>query len=65
LYIVYSNAQVVIKGFTETNGQGFTKQLYEQIRKEFDLEHNHHAGEIFHAVGFDNSGEIDVTDIRN
>ena len=44
-------------------GKGFTKQMYEQIRKEIDWEHNHPTGEIFHSVGFDKSGDIHVTDI--
>ena len=45
------------------HGQGFTKQMYEQLRKEIDWEHNHPTGEIFHAVAFDKSGDIHVTDI--
>jgi hypothetical protein len=44
-------------------GKGFTKQMYDQIRKEIDWEHNHPTGEIFHSVGFDKSGDIHVTDI--
>lgn len=44
-------------------GKGFTQQMYEQIRKDIDWEHNHPRGEIFHAVGFDKSGDIHVTDI--
>ena len=31
-------------------GKGFTQQMYEQIRKDIDWEHNHPKGEIFHAV---------------
>ena len=37
-------------------GDGFTKQMYEQLRKEVDWEHKHPAGVIFHAASFDNSG---------
>jgi hypothetical protein len=44
-------------------GEGFTKEMYEQLRKEVDWEHNHPTGELFHAVGFDKSGHIHVTDI--
>ena len=44
-------------------GEGFTKEMYEQLRKEVDWEHNHPKGELFHAVGFDKSGHIHVTDI--
>src|SRR5919106_1441846 len=45
-------------------GDGFTKQMYEQLRKEVDWEHKHPAGVIFHAASFDNSGNnIRVADI--
>lgn len=44
-------------------GKGFTQQMYEQIRKDIDWEHDHPRGEIFHAVGSDKSGDIHVTDI--
>jgi hypothetical protein len=38
--------------------------MYETLRKEVDWEHNHPAGVIFHAAGFDESGNnVHVTDI--
>jgi hypothetical protein len=36
-------------------GDGFTKEMYEELRKQIGFEHNHPKGEIFHAVGFDES----------
>jgi hypothetical protein len=45
-------------------GDGFTKQMYEQLRKEVDWEHKHPTGVIFHAASFDDSGNnIHVADI--
>jgi hypothetical protein len=45
-------------------GDGFTKHMYEQLRKEVDWEHKHPSGVIFHAASFDNSGNnIRVADI--
>ena len=44
-------------------GEGFTKEMYEELRKQIDFEHNHPKGEIFHAVAFDNSGKFNVVDI--
>jgi hypothetical protein len=44
-------------------GEGFTKQMYEQLRKEVNWEHNHPAGVILHAAGLDSSGNIQVADI--
>ena len=45
-------------------GNGFTKQMYEQLRKEVDWEHKHPTGVILHAASFDNSGNnIRVADI--
>ena len=43
--------------------EGFTKEMYEELGKQIDFEHNHPKGEIFHAVGFDNSGKFHVVDI--
>src|ERR1044071_2780469 len=43
--------------------EGFTKEMYEELRKQIDFEHNHPKGEIFHTVGFDNSGKFHVVDI--
>jgi hypothetical protein len=34
-------------------GDGFTKQKYEELRKEVDWEHKHPTGAILHAAGFD------------
>jgi hypothetical protein len=44
-------------------GDGFTKQMYEELRKEVDWEHNQAQGAILHAAGFDSSGNIRVADI--
>jgi hypothetical protein len=45
-------------------GNNITKQMYEALRKEVDWEHNHSAGVIFHAAGFDESGKnVRVADI--
>lgn len=44
-------------------GVGFTKQMYEELRKEVNWEQNHPAGIILHAAGLDNSGNIQVADI--
>ena len=45
------------------SGEGFTKEMYEELRKEVDWENNQPKGEIFHAIGFDNSGGYHVVDI--
>lgn len=45
------------------SGEGFTKEMYEELRKEVDWEHNQPKGEIFHAIGFDNSGGYHIVDI--
>jgi hypothetical protein len=37
-------------------GDGFSKQMYEQLRKDVDWEHKHPTGVIFHAASFDNTG---------
>jgi hypothetical protein len=44
-------------------GDGFTKQMYEELRKEVGWEHNPPADVILHAASFDNSGNIRVADI--
>lgn len=45
-------------------GNNVTKQMYEALRKEVDWEHNHPAGVILHAAGFDESGNnVRVADI--
>jgi hypothetical protein len=45
------------------SGEGFTKEQYEEIKKEVDWEHAKPKGEIFHSIGFDNSGKYHVVDI--
>jgi len=37
------------------SGEGFTKQAYDDLRKEVDWEHNQPRVEIFRSVVFDNS----------
>jgi hypothetical protein len=44
-------------------GQGFTKQMYEDLRKEVDWENNPPAGIILHAAALDKSGNIQVADL--
>ena len=45
-------------------GNSITKQMCEDARKEVDWEHKHPAGLIFHAAGFDDSGNnMHVADI--
>ena len=45
-------------------GNGVTKQMYDQLRKEVDWEHKHPKGVIFHSAGFDDSGNnLRVADI--
>lgn len=44
-------------------GEGFTKQMYEDLRKEVDWENNPRAGMILHAAALDKSGNIQVVDI--
>jgi len=45
------------------SGEGFTKEQYEEIKKEVDWEHTKPKGEIFHALGFGNSGNYHVVDM--
>ena len=44
-------------------GKGFTKEMYEQARKEVDWEHKKAAGAIFHAAAFDDDGTLHVVDV--
>jgi hypothetical protein len=45
-------------------GNNITKQMYESLRKEVDWINDHPLGGIFHAAGFDNSGNnIRVADV--
>jgi hypothetical protein len=39
-------------------GDGFTKQIYEELKKAIDWDNNHPTGIIFHATGFDNLGNL-------
>jgi hypothetical protein len=45
------------------SGNGFTKQVYEELRKEVDWERKHPKGAIVHAAGLDDSGNIRVVDV--
>jgi hypothetical protein len=45
------------------SGDGFTKQVYEELRKEVDWEHKHPKGVIFHAASLDDSGNIRIADV--
>jgi hypothetical protein len=44
-------------------GDGFTKDIYENARKEMNWEGNPPPGMILHAASFDNSGNIRVADV--
>ncbi len=44
-------------------GKGFTKAMYEALRKEVKWEQQLAAGGIFHAAGFDESGDLHVADV--
>jgi hypothetical protein len=44
-------------------GEGITKDIYENARKEVNWEGNPPPGLIFHAASFDNSGNVRVSDI--
>jgi hypothetical protein len=45
-------------------GDGFTKQIYDNARKEVNWEGNPPRGAIFHAASFDSSGNnIRVADV--
>jgi hypothetical protein len=44
-------------------GQGFTKQMYEDLRREVNWESNPPKGIILHAAAVDESGNIQVADI--
>ena len=44
-------------------GEGITKDIYENARKEVNWEGNPPPGVIFHAASFDDSGNIRVADI--
>lgn len=42
---------------------GFTKEMYEAIRKEIDWEHDLPPGGVFHAAGWDDAGGVHVADV--
>ena len=44
-------------------GQGFTKQMYEDFKREVDWENKPPAGVMLHAAGLDDSGNIQVADL--
>jgi hypothetical protein len=44
-------------------GNGFTKDMYEMLRQEVGWETEPIDGWIMHAVGFDDSGDIHMTNI--
>jgi hypothetical protein len=44
-------------------GDGLTKDIYENARKEVNWEGNPPPGLILHAASFDNSGNLRVADI--
>jgi hypothetical protein len=44
-------------------GEGFTKDIYENARKEVNWEGNPPPGVIFHAASFDKSGNICVAEV--
>jgi hypothetical protein len=45
-------------------GQGYTKEMYETLRKEVDWEHKKAPGGMFHVASFDQSGNtIHVADV--
>ena len=44
-------------------GKGFTKDMYDRLRKEVNWENNPIEGWIIHSVCFDESGDIRMTNI--
>jgi hypothetical protein len=44
-------------------GEGFTKQMYEDLKREVDWENNPPVGVILHVAALDKSGNIQVADI--
>jgi hypothetical protein len=44
-------------------GDGLTKDMYENVRKEVNWEGNPPPGVIFHAASFDDSGNMRVADV--
>jgi hypothetical protein len=44
-------------------GKGFTKAMYEALRKEVKWESRHPEGAIFHSCAFDDQGHLRVADV--
>jgi heme-degrading monooxygenase HmoA len=44
-------------------GDGLTKEMYENVRKEVNWEGNPPSGVIFHAMSFDDSGKFCVAEV--
>ncbi len=44
-------------------GKGFTKNMYERLRQEVGWETEPIDGWIMHAAGFDDSGDIHMTNV--
>jgi hypothetical protein len=45
------------------SGDGFTKQKYDELRKEVGWDQNPPTGVLLHSAGLDNSGNIHVADV--
>ena len=45
------------------HGVGIKKADYETLRREVGWERHHAKGGIFHAAGFDEHGDVHVTDV--
>mgnify|MGYP001774223559 CR=1 FL=1 len=60
-YIFVVRLMAILVLFT---GQGYTKEMYETLRKEVGWEHKHAPGGIFHVASFEKSGNtIHVADV--
>ena len=46
-------------------GNGFTKQMYESLRRLVNWESQRPAGGLIHACGFDDAGNLHVADVWN
>ena len=44
-------------------GDGFTKDMYDQLIKELNLKENNPDGGVFHVSSFDEQGNIHVADV--
>ena len=44
-------------------GKGITRAMYESLRKEVDWENHTPPGAIFHAVAFDDAGDLQAADV--